>query len=94
MHEIQRRRLAVLEEANGLRQRAACHVISIVFEGWEATIAEGPDGFICRREPDEDLADFEDRAAREVLAFKPPRMPPILVFKGDRNSPMNSIATA
>jgi hypothetical protein len=40
--EAQRRRLALLEQASGLRQRAAMQVVSIVFEGWEATIAEGP----------------------------------------------------
>jgi hypothetical protein len=95
--EAQRRRLALLEQASGLRQRAAMQVVSIVFEGWEATIAEGPDGFICHRRADEDLADFEERAQREVLASGgSPRgvPPPILIFKGDRNSQMNSTATA
>jgi hypothetical protein len=83
MHEKFRQRLAMLEEARGLRERAA-HVVSIIFPGMESTHAEA-NGFTCYRDPFETLGDFQDRAERELMAFDPhPKVPPILVFLGDR----------
>jgi hypothetical protein len=76
------------------KRQAAAHVISIVFDPMEPTHATGPDGFRCDRLAGEGLEDFEARAAREVLALGPPKIPPVLIFHPDRDNQTNSIATA
>jgi hypothetical protein len=46
----------------------------------EAMVARGPRNFLCRRNPDESLVDFKQRADSECLASKPALPVPILVF--------------
>jgi hypothetical protein len=89
MHQHTLKRLAKLEAASGLRQQTDGCVNRIWFAGQEAEAvrAEGPNGFISHREPDESFDTFECRACHEVLALMPPRgahPPPILIFMGPR----------
>jgi hypothetical protein len=86
MHERIRQRIEALEAERGLRGPVP-HIVSITFPGMEMTVADGPGGFICRRLADESLTDFELRAEAECRAFNPyPRIPPILIFGGDRDA--------
>jgi hypothetical protein len=80
MHDAFRRRLEALEEMRQ-RKHAAMEIISVTYEGMEATFADGPDGFVCYRRPFEELKDFESRANAEFRDYIPrPKVPPILLF--------------
>jgi hypothetical protein len=92
MHEAFRRRIEMLEASRANRDCAAAHVIHIVFPGLSVTHCDGPHGFVSRRYDDESIDDFEARADREVLAFRHPQIPPVLVYGPDRDRPMKSIA--
>jgi hypothetical protein len=82
MHEIRRRRLAILESSRLFNQRGAGETVRIVFDEAATTHCEGP-GFRIDRREGESFADFEWRSHCEALARRPARSPlppPILVF--------------
>jgi hypothetical protein len=81
MHDAFRRRLEALEETRKLQDLAATQIISVTYEGMEATFAQGPRGFICYRHANEELVDFHDRAEAECRSYIPrPQVPPVLLF--------------
>src|ERR1700752_940801 len=70
-----RKRIAALEEYSSY-QRGPIEVRHLRFinaDGGEvdATLAQGPYGFVCRRESGEELDAFKSRATDEVIAAKP-----------------------
>jgi hypothetical protein len=78
-----KKRLDVLEERRRL-QRPATEIFQIWFVeidgSFNPSFAEGPDGFICRRLPEESVEEFRLRADAEVLARRP-KAPAGLVFR-------------
>ena len=70
-----RQRIAALEEYRRRRQPPS-ETFCIFFvdnngNRDHCNVASGPGGFICRREPDEEIEVFQVRAQMEVLATKP-----------------------
>jgi hypothetical protein len=84
MRETFWKRLEALEEIPKLRNAPVeiRHISFIHPDGSEveATIASGPGGFVCHREPDETLDGFKSRAHSECPPAKPHLPPPILIF--------------
>jgi uncharacterized protein DUF5681 len=68
-------RLAVLEEHRMLRQPPSetMHLCFVNHDRCEidANVARGPNGFLCRRNADEELESFKSRADDECLAQRP-----------------------
>jgi hypothetical protein len=78
-----RDRLAVLEEHRRHRRPASEVTHHIIFADSpgerNVTIAQGPNGFVCHRLPNESFEEFKLRADIELLALRP-RAPAGLIF--------------
>jgi hypothetical protein len=95
MRESLWRRLEAVEESRRLR-KAALESVYIVFPGLDPTQhISGPRGFICHRDTGEALDQFERRADGAFRLANPHwPLPAVLIFMGDLNNPMKSMASA
>jgi hypothetical protein len=94
MHKRFRERLEALEEARKLTD-APAEMRHICFVGRdrrevESTIAEGPRGFICRRNPGEELDAFKARADAECRAAHPRGLAILFFLPGKKGEAPNA----